>query len=69
MIFVRAGVNKFQNVTDIEDLKEKSNLSAKCRVGIRYRGLTLDYAITSKFGLRQQLFFQFLFLKIRYGRF
>ncbi len=47
MIFVRAGVNKFQNVTDIEDLKRKVTFQPSAGIGVRYRGLTLDYAITS----------------------
>jgi hypothetical protein len=39
MIFVRAGVNKFQNVTDIEDLKRKVTFQPSAGIGIRYRGL------------------------------
>lgn len=47
MIFVRAGVNRFQNITDIESLKRKVSFQPSAGIGIRYRGLTLDYAITS----------------------
>jgi hypothetical protein len=35
MIFVRAGVNKFQNVTDIEDLKRKVTFQPSAGIGIR----------------------------------
>jgi hypothetical protein len=46
MIFVRLGVNRFQSITDIEDLRRKVSFQPSAGIGIRYRGLTLDYAIT-----------------------
>ncbi|MDR2204556.1 MAG: PorV/PorQ family protein [Flavobacteriaceae bacterium] len=46
-VFVRVGFNKFQNITDIEDLKRKLSIQPSAGIGIKYRGLTLDYAITN----------------------
>ncbi|MGC4130033.1 MAG: PorV/PorQ family protein [Bergeyella sp.] len=47
IIFVRVGVNRFQSITDIEDLKRKVSFQPSAGIGIKYRGLTLDYAITN----------------------
>lgn len=47
MIFVRLGVNRFQNITDIESLKRKMSFQPSGGIGIKYKGLTLDYAITN----------------------
>ena len=69
MIFVRAGVNKFQNVTDIEDLKRKVTFQPSAGIGVRYRGLTLDYAITST-GIGGSIYFSnFFSLKLDMGDF
>ena len=69
MIFVRAGVNKFQNVTDIEDLKRKVTFQPSAGIGIRYRGLTLDYAITSTGIGGSNYFSNFFSLKLDMGDF
>ena len=69
MIFVRAGVNKFQNVTDIEDLKRKVTFQPSVGIGIRYRGLTLDYAITSTGIGGSNYFSNFFSLKLDMGEF
>lgn len=47
MIFVRLGVNQFSNITDIESLKRKMSFQPSAGIGIKYKGLTLDYAITN----------------------
>lgn len=47
MIFVRLGLNRFQSLTDIEDLKRKVSFQPSAGIGIKYKGLTLDYAITN----------------------
>lgn len=47
MIFVRLGVNRFQTITDIEDLSRKVSFQPSAGIGIKYKGLTLDYAITN----------------------
>ena len=69
MIFVRAGVNKFQNVTDIEDLKRKVTFQPSAGIGVRYRGLTLDYAITSTGIGGSNYFSNFFSLKLDMGDF
>ncbi|PIE50223.1 MAG: hypothetical protein CSA38_04415 [Flavobacteriales bacterium] len=47
MIFVRLGVNRFQSITDIEDESRKLSFQPSAGLGIKYKGLTLDYAITN----------------------
>lgn len=47
MIFVRLGFNRFQTVTDIENLNKKLSFQPSGGIGIKYKGLTLDYAITN----------------------
>ena len=69
MIFVRAGVNKFQNVTDIEDLKRKVTFQPSAGIGIRYRGLTLYYPITSTGIGGSNYFSNFFSLKLDMGDF
>ena len=69
MIFVRAGVDKFQNVTDIEDLKRKVTFQPSAGIGVRYRGLTLDYAITSTGIGGSNYFSNFFSLKLDMGDF
>ena len=69
MIFVRAGVNKFQNVTDIEDLKRKVTFQPSAGIGVHYRGLTLDYAITSTGIGGSNYFSNFFSLKLDMGDF
>ena len=69
MIFARAGVNKFQNVTDIEDLKRKVTFQPSAGIGVRYRGLTLDYAITSTGIGGSNYFSNFFSLKLDMGDF
>lgn len=69
MIFVRAGLNKFQNVTDIENLKRKVTMQPSAGIGIRYRGLTLDYAITSTGIGGSNYFSNFFSLKLDMGEF
>lgn len=47
MIFVRLGVNRFQTITDIEDLKRKVSFQPSAGIGIKYKGILLDYAINN----------------------
>lgn len=47
MIFVRLGVNRFQNITDLETAKQKVSFQPSGGIGIKYKGLTLDYAISN----------------------
>ena len=69
LIFVRLGINRFQNITDIESLKRKVSFQPSAGLGIKYRGLTLDYAITNS-GLADTNFFSnFFSLKFDMGAF
>lgn len=69
MIFVRLGVNRFQTVTDIEDLKRKVSFQPSAGIGIKYKGLTLDYALTNS-GINGSNFFSnFFSLKVDMGPF
>lgn len=69
MIFVRVGVNRFQTVTDIEDLKRKVSFQPSAGLGIKYKGLTLDYAISNS-GINGSNFFSnFFSLKLDMGGF
>lgn len=69
MIFVRLGVNRFQNITDIEDAKRKVSFQPSAGIGIRYRGLTLDYAITNSGIAGSNFFSNFFSLKLDMGEF
>ena len=69
MIFVRLGVNRFQTVTDIEDLKRKVSFQPSGGIGIKYQGLTLDYAITNSGVGGSNFFSNFFSLKLDMGDF
>ncbi|QOR73517.1 PorV/PorQ family protein [Cruoricaptor ignavus] len=47
LIFLRAGVNRFQTITDIENEKRKVSFQPSAGIGVRYRGVTVDYAISN----------------------
>jgi hypothetical protein len=69
LIFVRIGVNQFQNITDIENLKRTISFQPSAGIGIKYRGLTLDYAITNS-GINGSNFYSnFFSLKLDMGDF
>ncbi len=69
MIFVRVGVNRFQTITDIEDLKRKVSFQPSAGIGIKYRGLTLDYAITNSGIGGSNFYSNFFSLKLDMGDF
>ncbi|MEC5158357.1 PorV/PorQ family protein [Chryseobacterium sp. MP_3.2] len=69
MIFVRLGVNRFQTITDIEDLKRKVSFQPSGGIGIKYQGLTLDYAITNSGIGGSNFFSNFFSLKLDMGDF
>lgn len=64
MIFVRLGINRFQNVTDIESLKRKVSFQPSAGLGIRYKGLTLDYALSNSGVNGSNYFSNFFSLKL-----
>lgn len=69
LIFVRLGVNRFQTLTDIENLKRKVSFQPSAGIGIKYRGLTLDYAITNSGIGGSNFFSNFFSLKFDMGNF
>lgn len=69
LIFVRVGVNRFQNITDIESLKRKVSFQPSAGIGVKYRGLTLDYAITNSGISGSNFYSNFFSLKLDMGDF
>lgn len=69
MIFLRVGLNRFQTVTDIENLKRKLSFQPSAGIGIKYAGLTLDYAITNSGIGGSNFYSNFFSLKLDMGDF
>lgn len=69
MVFIRLGVNRFQTITDIENLKRKVSFQPSAGIGIKYRGLTLDYAITNSGFGGSNFYSNFFSLKLDMGDF
>lgn len=69
IVFVRLGVNRFQNITDIESLKRKVSFQPSGGIGIKYKGLTLDYAISNSGIGGSNYYSNFFSLKIDMGAF
>ena len=69
LIFVRLGFNRFQTITDIEDLKRKVSFQPSAGIGIQYKGLTLDYAITNSGVGGSNFYSNFFSLKLDMGNF
>jgi len=69
LLFIRIGVNRFQTITDIEDLSRKVSFQPSAGIGIQYRGLTLDYAITNSGIGGSNFFSNFFSLKLDMGDF
>lgn len=69
MIFVRLGLNRFQTVTDLESLKRKVSFQPSAGIGIKYQGLTLDYAITNSGVGGSNFYSNFFSLKLDMGDF
>ena len=69
LLFVRVGVNRFQNITDIESLKRKVSFQPSAGIGVQYRGLTLDYAITNSGIGGSNFFSNFFSLNLDMGDF
>lgn len=69
LVFVRLGVNRFQTITDIENLKRKISFQPSAGIGIKYRGITIDYAVSNS-GLGDSNFFSnFFSLKFDMAKF
>lgn len=69
MVFVRVGLNRFQTITDIENLKRKVSFQPSAGIGIKYQGLTLDYAITNSGIGGSNFYSNFFSLKLDMGDF
>jgi hypothetical protein len=69
MIFVRLGVNRFQTITDIEDLRRKVSFQPSGGIGIKYKGLELDYAISNSGIGASNYFSNFFSLKLDISQF
>lgn len=69
MIFVRLGINRFQTITDIENLNRKVSFQPSGGIGIKYQGLTLDYAITNSGIGGSNFYSNFFSLKLDIGDF
>lgn len=69
MIFVRVGLNRFQTITDIENLKRKVSFQPSAGIGVKYQGLTLDYAITNSGIGGSNFYSNFFSLKLDMGDF
>lgn len=69
LVFVRLGINRFQTITDIENLKRKVSFQPSAGIGIQYRGLTLDYAITNSGIGGSNYFSNYFSLKFDMGAF
>lgn len=64
VVFVRAGINRFQRISDIETRKDKLSFQPSTGVGVRYKGLTLDYALTNSGVNGSNFFSNFFSLKL-----
>ena len=69
LFFIRLGVNRFQTITDIEDLRRKVSFQPSAGIGIQYKGLTLDYAITNSGVGGSNFYSNFFSLKLDMGGF
>ena len=69
MIFDRLGVNRFQTITDIEDLRRKVSFQPSGGIGIKYKGLELDYAISNSGIGASNYFSNFFSLKLDISQF
>lgn len=68
IVYLRAGVNNFQNFTEIDD---SSSLSVEPNVGIgfRYKGIYVDYALANIGGASGTLFSNIFSLKVNFEYF
>lgn len=69
LIFLRLGVNRFQNITDIDRLQRKLSFQPSGGIGVKYKGLTIDYALTNSGINGSNLFSNFFSLKLDMNKF
>ncbi len=63
-VFLRLGVNRFQNFTDLDSLKKKVDFAPSAGLGVLYRGIELDYAISNSGPGGSNFFSNFFSLKL-----
>ncbi|MCG9793873.1 putative type IX sorting system protein PorV2 [Flavobacterium algicola] len=68
LVFVRAGVGNFQNVTQIDDT-EKVTFQPNIGLGFKYRGIAVDYALTNLGNQSSALYSNIFSLKVDLGQF
>jgi hypothetical protein len=68
MVFLRGGVNNFQQYTDI-DLDNQVKFEPNIGVGFRYRGIQIDYALANIGGAGGTLFSNIFSLKLDFSYF
>lgn len=64
LVFIRLGINKFQAISDIESLQRKVSFQPSGGIGIKYKGLTIDYALTNSGINGSNYFSNFFSLKL-----
>ncbi len=60
LIFLRLGVNRFQNITDFETNGKKMSFQPSAGIGFQYKGFYIDYAISNS-GLKDSNFYSNFF--------
>ncbi len=68
IVYLRAGVNNFQNFTDFDGSSSLS-LEPNFGVGFRYRGIHIDYALANIGGLSGTLFSNIFSVKVDFSYF
>lgn len=69
IVFIRAGINRFQNITNVESPKRQISFQPSAGIGIKYKGVSLDYAITNSGIGGSHLYSNFFSLKLDMGAF
>ncbi len=64
IIFVRAGLNEFQNITNPFHQQNKVSFQPSAGIGIKYKGLSLDYDISNSGIGGSNLYSNFFSLKL-----
>ena len=68
MVYLRAGVNNFQNFTEI-DGSSSTSLEPNFGVGFRYKGIQVDYALANIGGASGTLFSNIFSVKVDFSYF
>ena len=68
LVFVRAGVGNFQNVTQLDSSK-KVEFQPNIGLGFKYRGIQVDYALTNLGNQNTTLYSNIFSLKVDLGQF